>query len=85
MNPAPDPLHYIDLKHGMFDKTSPNDLDKAFDNLVESESSDLRVFFHGASSRAQMLLRRRAPHTGVHAERRLCVLLCLEFRFTYGA
>lgn len=47
LNPAPDPLHYIDLKHGTFDKTSPNDLDKAFDNLVGSKSSDLCVFFHG--------------------------------------
>jgi hypothetical protein len=56
LNPLPDPLHYIDLKHGTFDKTSPDDLDKAFDNLLESKSSDLCVFFHGGLvSRADAL------------------------------
>jgi hypothetical protein len=42
-----DPLHYIDLKEGTFDQTSPGDLDKAFAKLLESGSPDLCVFFHG--------------------------------------
>jgi hypothetical protein len=51
-----DPLHYIDLKEGTFDQTSPEDLDRAFTNLVESRPSDLCVFFHGGLvSRADAL------------------------------
>ena len=60
LHPVPDPLHYIDLKHGGFDKTSPSDLDKAFAKLLDSKSSDLCIFFTGASCHARTPLRRRA-------------------------
>jgi hypothetical protein len=42
-----DPLHDIDLVHGAFGQTSPQDLDRAFANLLNTRPSDVCVFFHG--------------------------------------
>lgn len=53
-NPPPDKLHYIDLKHGRFDKTSSEDLGQAFASI--SKSTHLCLFFHGGLvSRAEAL------------------------------
>jgi hypothetical protein len=56
LDPIPDPLHDIDLKHGTFDKTSPDGLEQAFAKLLDLKSTDLCVFFHGGLvSRADAL------------------------------
>jgi hypothetical protein len=54
VNPLVDKRHYIDLKYGRFDQTSPDDLAQAFVGI--SKSTHLCIFFHGGLvSRAEAL------------------------------